>query len=98
MDINNVIIASIISEKSMEGASKGKFTFRVAVGANKRMIKKAVEDKFKVNVLRISTSINKGKKVRAGVRRIEIAQSPWKKAVVALKEGQKIVLFDVGGK
>jgi large subunit ribosomal protein L23 len=97
MDINDVIIRPIISERSMEGVSKGKFTFRVASKAHKGRIKKAIEDKFKVSVLQISTSIVKGRKVRAGPRRIEIAQSPWKKAVVTLKDGQKIALFDVGG-
>ncbi len=98
MDINDVIIAPIISEKSMEGASKGKFTFRVASKAHKGLIKKAIEDKFKVNVLKISTSIVKGKTSRSGTKRIEVVRSPWKKAVATLKTGQKISLFDVGGK
>jgi len=98
MDANNVIIKPIVSEKSMKNASDGKFTFHVAIKADKRMIRKAIEDKFKVNVVQISTSIVKGKKVRAGTRRIEVAKTPWKKAVVTLTKGQKIGLFDVGSK
>ena len=98
MDVNDVIIAPTISEKSMKDVSSGKFTFRVALGADRKMIKKAIEDKFKVNVIRTSTSIVKGKKSRSGTRRIEVLQSSWKKAIVTLKQGQKIGLFDVGGK
>ena len=98
MDVNDVIIAPIISEKSMRDASNGKFTFRVARQADKKMIKKAIEDKFKVNVLQTSTSIVKGKKSKSGTRRIEVLKSPWKKAIATLEKGQKIALFDVGGK
>jgi len=97
MNVNDVIIRPIISEKSMQHVNLGKFTFHVAKGANKGMIKKAIEEKFKVNVVRISTNIVKGKKSRSGTRRIEILKSPWKKAVVTLEPGQKIGLFDVGG-
>lgn len=82
----------------MKDVSLHKFTFRVNGKANKRLIKKAVEDKFSVNVVQVSTNIVKGKKMRVGLRRTEIEKSPWKKAVVKLKEGQKIALFDAGAK
>ena len=97
MNVNDVIIRPIISEKSMQHANSGKFTFHVAKGAHKGIIKKTIEDKFKVNVIGISTNIVKGKKTRTGTRRIETLKSAWKKAVVKLKVGQKIALFDVGG-
>jgi large subunit ribosomal protein L23 len=97
MDTNDVIIAPLISEKSMKYATLGKFTFHVASKADKPMIKKAIEDKFKVNVIQISTSIVKGKTSRSGTKRIEVLKIPWKKAVATLKTGQKIALFDVGG-
>lgn len=96
MDINDVILAPIISEKSMKDVKVNKFTFRVAGKSDKTLIKRAVEEKFKVDVLHISTSIVKGKKARAGLRRIEIEKSPWKKAVVTLPDGQKIGLFEAG--
>ena len=98
MDVNDVIINPVISEKSMQHANLGKFTFHVAKGAHKGVIKKAIEEKFKVNVMRISTNIVKGKKTKAGKRRMEILKSPWKKAVATLKGGEKIALFDVSGK
>ena len=57
-----VILAPIISEKSMNQAGKGKFTFRVEKTADKIQIRKEIEDKFKVNVLSVATSMVKGKR------------------------------------
>lgn len=94
----DTIIAPIISEKSMKDAKSNKFTFKVSMHADKKMIKIAIEDKFKVDVLDIRTAIVKGKKTRAGKRRIEILQSSWKKAIAKVPPGQKISLFDIGGK
>lgn len=97
MDIRDVIIAPIITEKSMRDAGLGRFTFKVAIGANKPFIKSAIEKKFKVKVLKTFISIVKGKTDRIGVRRVEIVKTPWKKATVKLAKDQKIVLFDVAG-
>lgn len=91
----DVIIAPVISEKSTKDAASGKFTFKVAKEADKNLIKKVIEEKFKVNVVSVSTSINKGKKRRFGMKRIEKAMPEWKKAIVALKKDQKIDLFEV---
>ena len=90
----NVIIAPVISEKSMADVAKTRFTFRVYRFADKEEIKKEVEEKFKVNVLHVSTVNVKGRTVRAGARRVEKIKQPFKKAVVTLKEGQKIAIFD----
>lgn len=98
MDNEDIILAPIISEKSMKDVGKNKFTFKVSMSANKRTIKKAIEDKFKVNVLSVKTAVVKGKKTRGGRRRTEILQSAWKKAIAKLNQDQKIALFDVGGK
>ncbi len=95
MNITDVIIAPIISEKSMKEAMNGRFTFKVAKNAGKEDIKKAVEDKFKVNVVSVSTMTVKGKTRRFGTRRIETALSVWKKAITQLKTGEKIDLFEV---
>lgn len=96
--MQSVIIRPIITEKSINETSKGKFTFEVEKQANKREIKKDIEEKFKVNVEKIYTTIVKGKKIRTGKRRIEVAKSSWKKAIAKLKTGQKIDLFEIGGK
>ena len=94
----DLILGPIISEKSMKDAGANKFTFRVNLHSDKNKIRKAIEDKFKVNVLKVSTIIVKGGKKRQGTRRIEVSKRPWKKAIVKVKDGQKIDLFDVGGK
>ena len=95
--MHDIIISPIISEKSINQAGKGKFTFKVAKDADKISIKKQVEDKFKVNVMSVATAMVRGKKRRFGARRSEITLASWKKAIVKLKEGQKIAMFDTAG-
>lgn len=95
--MNSIIISPLITEKSMSDAATGKFSFRVAKSANKNEIKKEIEKRFSVNITHISTSILKGKKVRVGARRAEKDISDTKKAIVTVKKGQKIGLFELGG-
>jgi len=97
MNIRDVIIAPVITEKSMKNASVGRYTFKVAMSVNKPVIKQAIEEKFKVKVLKIMISIVKGKTDRRGVRREEFVKTAWKKATVQLAKDQKIGLFDIGG-
>lgn len=91
----DVIIAPVISEKSMNEAVNGRFTFKVEKDANKKQIKKEVERRYKVNVVGVLTNIVKGKKRRFGTKRTEVLSPSWKKAKVKLKAGQKIDAFDV---
>lgn len=93
----HVLLGPVITEKSMSDASKGRFTFNVANSSTKHDIKKTIEEKFKVNVVKISTVVIKGRSLRTGIRRVERVKNPFKKAVVTLKAGQKIGLFDAGG-
>lgn len=65
-----------------------KLLFKVAKGANKIEIKNAVEKIFKVKVERVTTMNFKGKKKRMG--RYEGKRQDWKKAIVKLKEGEKL--------
>ena len=90
----DIRIAPLISEKSMNNAGLGKFTFKVSKKADKKQIKKEIEERFKVDVLSVATTIIKGKKRRFGAKRIEVALPSFKKAIVKLKPGQKIDLFD----
>jgi len=94
----SVLISPLITEKSMIDAGNGKFTFRVYRFANKTEIKKEVEKSFSVNVTHVSTSILKGKSSRVGTRRTEKEISDVKKAVVTLRKGEKIGLFELGDK
>lgn len=93
----NIIISPIITEKSMSDAANGKFTFKVLKSANKNQIRAEVESRYSVNVIGVSTSILKGKSQRVGAKREEKKIGDVKKAIVALKQGQKIGLFDLGG-
>lgn len=95
MDIHNIILRPIISEKSTQDAAKGKFTFEVAKETSKPVIKKAVESAFKVKVVSLTTRIMKGKTKRGGARRTEVLGSSWKKTTVQLAPEQKIDLFDM---
>lgn len=94
MNIADVIIAPIISEKSTKDAGVFRFTFKVSKKADKLSIKRAVENKFKVDVVSVSTMNVKGRTRRFGARRIEAALPYFKKAIVQLKPEQKIDLFE----
>jgi large subunit ribosomal protein L23 len=97
MNIRDVILAPVITEKSMRDAAVGRYTFKVATDTNKPFIKQAIQDKFKVKVLKIMVSMVKGKTDRKGIKREEYVKTAWKKATVQLAKDQKIGLFDVGG-
>jgi large subunit ribosomal protein L23 len=86
----------VITEKSITDAQKGKFTFRTVKEMNKNAISQAIATQFKVDVVGIATSIVKGRSRRVGMRRLEKAQPVWKKAIVQLKQGQKIAAFEIG--
>jgi len=96
MNNTNIILGPIISEKSMNDAANSRYYFKVLKSANKREIKKVIEEKFKVNVLKIATVTIKGRSARAGVKRLEFLKPSFKKAFVTVKSGQKISLFDAG--
>jgi len=74
-----------------------KYSFVVARKANKIDIKKAVSQLFNVTVISLATSVVKGKTKRVGARRVETDQTEWKKAIVQIKKGDKIYLFEPGG-
>jgi len=97
MNIQDVIIKPIITEKAMKDSEGGRYTFVVAVRSAKTAIKQAIEQAFKVKVTSIHTSIIKGRKKRVGMRRNEISLPQIKKAIVTLKKGQSIAIFEPGG-
>ena len=91
MDARDIILAPVITEKSSAALSDKKYTFRVADGANKIEIAKAVEEIFGVKVAKVNTISIKGKKRRYG--RFEGYTSDWKKAVVTLTAESKTIEF-----
>lgn len=95
MDAVDILIKPVISEKSMKEAGFSRYTFVVNKQANKNQIKKAVEDTFGVDVLEVKTLIMKGKGGRKGRKRLKVKEADFKKAMVTVKEGQKIDIFEM---
>lgn len=83
----------IISEKTMNLAKEAKYTFRVDLRLNKYQIAKTIEKHFKVHVTSIRTIKEPGqiKKTYSGRKRVVM---PTKKAIVTLKDKEKIDLFE----
>ncbi len=85
----DVLLGPMLTEKGTILKEKdNKVLFKVSKNANKIEIKKAVEEIFKVKVDRVATMNYKGKKKRMG--RYEGKRPDWKKAIVTLKEGEKL--------
>lgn len=92
-DARQVIIMPLVSEKNSNlRVGQNKYVFRVDLKANKLQIKNAVEELFKVRVDEVNTMRMYGKPKRLG--RFEGRRPDWKKAVVRLKKGEIIELFD----
>lgn len=96
-NLYQIIKRPVITEKSTSQVAENKYTFEVDQRASKSEIGRAVEKLFGVTVSDVRTANVKGKEVRTGRRRAPGKTSDWKKAVVTLKEGDKIELFEVGG-
>ena len=84
-----VIIRPIVSERSFDLMSQGKYTFEVARTAPKEEIAAAVEKLFNVHVTKVNTMWVKPKNKR--VRYVTGKTRTWKKAVVTIAEGEQIV-------
>ena len=84
----DIIIAPVITEKSMSGIADKKYTFKVAKDANKIEIADAVAKLFKVDVAKVNT-IN----VRGQASRYNGYTAAWKKAIVTLKADSKPIEF-----
>lgn len=92
MDIENVIIKPLLTEKSTRlQVSKNAYAFEVAYNANKCQIKQAVEKMYSVKVEDVRTMVRKGKPRRS---RYRITKTPtWKRALVTLAGDSKIQMF-----
>ena len=84
----DIIIAPVITEKAAYATEKNVYTFKVNKDANKIEIKKAIEEAFKVTVLSVNTLITKSKDKRVG--KYTGKTKTYKKAIVTLKDGDKI--------
>ena len=84
----DVIRAPIITEKATIASENNQIVFRVAIDADKKVIKDAVEALFDVKVKAVNTLRRKGKAKR--FRGIPGRQNEMKKAIVTLEDGHSI--------
>lgn len=94
--MTGILRRPIVTEKITGLQDKRQFSFEVAPHANKIQIAMAVEKKFKVTVVSVRTMVVKGKRKTQLTRRgrFEGRKNTWKKAIVTLKEGEKIDYFE----
>ena len=91
-DYRDIILRPVITEKTMQLlADNNTYTFEVVKNTNKVEVAKAIENLFGVNVENVNISNTKAKKKRVG-RHYGVVNG-YKKAIVKLKDGQKIDLF-----
>lgn len=89
---HNINISPIITEKTHGLAADGKYTFRVAKSATKKQVKDVVEELYQVTVEDVNVVVVKPK--RRTVKYDRGYQSLYKKAVVTVKEGDHIAVFE----
>jgi large subunit ribosomal protein L23 len=91
MHATQVILAPVMSEKSYHGSTLGTYTFKVHPKAHKTQIRQAVEELFDVKVVRVNVIKMQPKPKRRGLYRG--VRPGWKKAVVQLRAGDTIEIF-----
>ena len=92
-DMHQIIVAPIVTEKSSAAwQARKEYAFRVLTDATKPQIKGAIETLFKVTVTDVRTLVVRAKRRSMGqhVGR----RSSWKKAIVTLKDGDAIEVFE----
>ena len=91
--LHRTIVRPIVTEQSSAAyQERGEYTFRVASDATKTTIRAAIEQLFGVKVTGVWTSNQRGKARRVGQ---QLGRRPhWKKAVVKLRDGDTIDIFE----
>jgi len=92
MHLYEVLRRPLITEKSTQLQMDNKYAFEVVDTATKAQIKQAVEKAFNVKVTAVNVMTMRGKTRRIGRRQV-LTQS-WKKAIVTLRLGDTIELFE----
>lgn len=90
--MKSVIKKPLITEKNAYRQKAGVYAFECDLSSSKEEIKKAVETLFDVKVIKVNTTVSRGhaKKTKFGSGKVPY----WKKALVKLKEGNKIAIFE----
>jgi large subunit ribosomal protein L23 len=89
---SQVLLAPIVSEKSYAASTGGQYTFKVHPDAHKTQIRQAVEQMFDVKVTRVNVIKVQAKPKRRGA--IKGTRQGWKKAIVLLRAGDTIEIFE----
>jgi large subunit ribosomal protein L23 len=87
-----ILIRPVVSEKSYNQITENRYTFRVHPDAHKTQVRQAVEELFDVKVVSVNIVQMPAKPKRRGM--IKGTKSGWKKAIVELKAGDKIEIFE----
>ncbi len=93
MEITEIIRHGIVTEKTVNLQNQNKYTFKVALEANKIDVRRAVETLFKVKVISVNIMRMPGKQRmlrRRGSAPRPLGAREWKKAIVTLAEGESI--------
>jgi len=89
---NEVLLAPVVSEKSYSLITDRKYTFKVHKDAHKTQVRQAVEELFDVKVQAVNIVKVQAKPKRRGMSKG--TRPGWKKAIVQLREGQSIEIFE----
>ncbi len=89
---NEVLLAPVVSEKSYSLITDRKYTFKVHKDAHKTQVRQAVEELFDVKVENVNILKVQAKPKRRGLTKG--TRPGWKKAIVQLREGQSIEIFE----
>lgn len=93
----SILLRPHLTERSYKALAENKYTFLVAKDATKVAIKQAVETIFNVKVKKINTQWKRGKTRRTGLTMLRTRQgktTSYKKAIITLKEGHSLGLFE----
>ena len=96
VDVTGIIKAPVVTEKSADMAHDGQYAFEVATPATKIAVRTAIEKAYGVHVVSVRTMIVRGKAVRFG--RSVGSRSSWKKAIVTLKAGERLDVYEASAK
>ena len=92
LEPRQILLAPVVSEKSYSLISENKYSFKVHPKAHKTQVRQAVEELFDVKVERVNMLKVPPKPKRRGIH--AGTRPGWKKAIVRLREGDKIDIFE----
>ena len=92
LDPSQVLLAPVVSEKSYGLIADNKYSFKVHPDAHKTQIRQAVEELFDVHVERVNVIQVRSKPKRRGL--VKGRKPGWKKAIVQIKAGESIEIFE----